>query len=291
MIVNKNKKIATELSIIEKQVQVTINLLEEGGTVPFIARYRKEMTGSLDEVQVAAIRDRNQQLVELDKRREAILKSMNEMEKLTPELERQILEAETMTYLEDIYLPFKPKRKTKASIAREKGLQKLADFILEQTNDDLEAEALKYINVEKAVITIEDALSGARDILAEFMAEQPELRMKMREIFLQKGSFHSKLIKGKEIEGQKYKDYFDWIEAVKTAPSHRILALRRAEKEIILTLDIVVPEDDSITLLDSFFVKGRNASSEQVRQAAADSFKRLIKPSMETEVRLFTKKK
>ena len=154
-----------------------------------------------------------------------------------------------------------------------------------------EAEALKYINVEKAVITIEDALSGARDILAEFMAEQPELRMKMREIFLQKGSFHSKLIKGKEIEGQKYKDYFDWIEAVKTAPSHRILALRRAEKEIILTLDIVVPEDDSITLLDSFFVKGRNASSEQVRQAAADSFKRLIKPSMETEVRLFTKKK
>uniref|UniRef100_UPI0040496A5E Tex family protein n=1 Tax=Daejeonella sp. TaxID=2805397 RepID=UPI0040496A5E len=291
MIVNKNKKIATELSIIEKQVQVTINLLEEGGTVPFIARYRKEMTGSLDEVQVAAIRDRNQQLVELDKRREAILKSMNEMEKLTPELERQILEAETMTYLEDIYLPFKPKRKTKASIAREKGLQKLADFILEQTNDDLEAEALKYINVEKAVITIEDALSGARDILAEFMAEQPELRMKMREIFLQKGSFHSKLIKGKEIEGQKYKDYFDWTEAVKTAPSHRILALRRAEKEIILTLDIVVPEDDSITLLDSFFVKGRNASSEQVRQAAADSFKRLIKPSMETEVRLFTKKK
>lgn len=132
MIVNKNKKIATELSITEKQVQVTINLLDEGGTVPFIARYRKEMTDSLDEVQIAAIRDRNQQLVELDKRREAILKSMNEMEKLTPYLERQILEAETMTHLEDIYLPFKPKRKTKASVAREKGLQKLADFILEQ---------------------------------------------------------------------------------------------------------------------------------------------------------------
>ena len=290
MIVNKNKKIATELSITEKQVQVTINLLDEGGTVPFIARYRKEMTDSLDEVQVAAIRDRNQQLLELDKRREAILKSMNEMAMLTPDLERQILEAETMTHLEDIYLPFKPKRKTKASIAREKGLQKLADFILEQTNDDLEAEALKYINDKKAVITMEDALSGARDILAEFMAEQPELRMKMREIFLQKGSFHSKLIKGKETEGQKYKDYFDWTEAVKTAPSHRVLALRRAEKEIILTLDIEIPEDDAITLLHLFFVKGRNASSEQVSQAAADSFKRLIKPSMETEVRLFTKK-
>ena len=183
MIVNKNKKIATELSITEKQVQVTIDLLDEGGTVPFIARYRKEMTDSLDEVQIAAIRDRNQQLLELDKRREAILKSMNEMEMLNPELEKQILEAETMTHLEDIYLPFKPKRKTKASIAREKGLQKLADFILEQTNDDLEAEALKYINDKKAVITMEDALSGARDILAEFMAEQPELRMKMREIF------------------------------------------------------------------------------------------------------------
>jgi uncharacterized protein len=290
MIVNKNKKIAIELSIAEKQVQVTIDLLDEGGTVPFIARYRKEMTGSLDEVQIAAIRDRNQQLVDLDKRREAILKSMNDLEMLNPELEKQILEAETMTHLEDIYLPYKPKRKTKASIAREKGLQKLADFILEQTNDNLEAEALKYINDEKAVLTIEDALSGARDILAEFMAEQPELRMKMREIFVQKGSFHSKLIKGKEIDGQKYKDYFDWTEAVKTAPSHRVLALRRAEKEIILTLDIVVPEDDAITLLHSFFVKGRNASSEQVSQAAADSFKRLIKPSMETEVRLFTKK-
>jgi uncharacterized protein len=290
MIVNKNKKIAIELSITEKQVQVTIDLLDEGGTVPFIARYRKEMTGSLDEVQIAAIRDRNQQLVDLDKRREAILKSMNDLEMLNPELEKQILEAETMTHLEDIYLPYKPKRKTKASIAREKGLQKLADFILEQTNDNLEAEALKYINDEKAVLTIEDALSGARDILAEFMAEQPELRMKMREIFVQKGSFHSKLIKGKEIDGQKYKDYFDWTEAVKTAPSHRVLALRRAEKEIILTLDIVVPEDDAITLLHSFFVKGRNASSEQVSQAAADSFKRLIKPSMETEVRLFTKK-
>lgn len=290
MTINKNKKIAAELSVTEKQVQVTINLLEEGGTVPFIARYRKEMTESLDEVQIAAIRDRNQQLIELDKRREAILKSMNEMEKLTPELEKQILQAETMTHLEDIYLPFKPKRKTKASVAREKGLQKLADFIMEQSSADLEVEALKYLNEEKAVLTIEDAISGARDILAEVMAEQPEVRGKMRELFLQKGSFHSKLIKGKEIEGQKYKDYFDWTESVKTAPSHRILALRRAEKEIILTLDIVVPEEDAITILDSFFVKGRNATSEQVRQAAADAFKRLIRPSMETEIRLFTKK-
>lgn len=291
MTINKNKKIASELSITEKQVQVTINLFEEGATVPFIARYRKELTGSLDEVQVAAIRDRNQQLIELEKRKEAILKSMIEMEKLSPELEKQIQEAETMTLLEDIYLPFKPKRKTKASVAREKGLQKLADFIMDQYSSDINAEALKYINPEKGVLSVEDAFSGARDILAEFMSEQPELRGKMRELFLQMGTFHSKVIKGKESAGQKYKDYFDWSEAVKTAPSHRILALRRAEKEIILSLDIEVPEELALRLLESFFVKSSNAASLQVRQAGADAFKRLIKPSMETEIRLLTKKK
>jgi len=290
MTLNKYKKIADELSVTEKQVKVTIELLDEGGTVPFIARYRKEATGSLDEVQIAAIRDRKQQLEELDKRREAILKSMTELEKLTPELEKQIMEAETMTILEDIYLPFKPKRKTKASVAREKGLQALADFIMNQDSADLDTEASKYINDEMSVLNTEDALSGARDILAEFMAEQPELRSRMRELFIQAGTFHSKLIKGKETEGQKYKDYFDWSEPVKTAPSHRVLALRRAEKEIILTLDIEVPEDDAIRILEDLFIKGSNPSSEQVRQAAADAFKRLIKPSMETEIRLLTKK-
>jgi len=290
MTLNKHRKIAGELSLTEKQVTVTINLLDEGGTVPFIARYRKEMTGSLDEVQVAAIRDRIQQLNELDKRREAILKSMKEMEKLTPELEKQISEAETMTILEDIYLPYKPKRKTKASVAREKGLQKLADLILEQNKIDLQSEASRFIDEEKGVSNIDEALAGARDILAEFIAEQPELRAKMRELFLNKGSFHSKLIKGKEEEGQKYKDYFDWTEPVKTAPSHRILALRRAEKEIILTLDIEVPEEDALMILESMFIKGMNECSEQVKEAAADSFKRLIKPSMETEIRLLTKK-
>lgn len=290
MTLNKHRKIAGELSLTEKQVTVTINLLDEGGTVPFIARYRKEMTGSLDEVQVAAIRDRIQQLNELDKRREAILKSMKEMEKLTPELEKQINEAETMTILEDIYLPYKPKRKTKASVAREKGLQKLADLILEQNKIDLQSEASRFIDEEKGVSNIDEALAGARDILAEFIAEQPELRAKMRELFLNKGSFHSKLIKGKEEEGQKYKDYFDWTEPVKTAPSHRILALRRAEKEIILTLDIEVPEEDALMILESMFIKGMNECSEQVKEAAADSFKRLIKPSMETEIRLLTKK-
>jgi len=290
MTLNKCKKIADEISVSEKQVKTTIELLDEGGTVPFIARYRKEATGSLDEVQIAAIRDRMQQLEELDKRREAILKSMTELEKLSPELEKQIMEAETMTVLEDIYLPFKPKRKTKASIAREKGLQGLADFIMNQNSADLETEAAKYINDEMGVLNTDDALSGARDILAEFMAEQPELRSKMRELFLKAGTFHSKLIKGKDTEGQKYKDYFDWSEPVKTAPSHRVLALRRAEKEIILTLDIEVPEDDAIRILEDLYLKGSNPSSMQVQQAAADAFKRLIKPSMETEIRLLTKK-
>jgi uncharacterized protein len=290
MALNKFRKIADELSVSEKQVKITIELLDEGGTVPFIARYRKEATGSLDEVQIAAIRDRKQQLEELDKRREAILKSMIELEKLTPELEKQIMEAETMTILEDIYLPFKPKRKTKASVAKEKGLQGLADFIMIQNSDDLYREALKYVNVDLGVSNAEEALSGARDILAEFMSEQPELRGKMRELFVQAGTFHSKLIKGKDTEGQKYKDYFDWSEPVKTAPSHRILALRRAEKEIILTLDIEVPEDNAIRILEDFYVKGSNPSSMQVQQAALDAFKRLIKPSMETEIRLLTKK-
>ena len=290
MALNKFRKIADELSVSEKQVKITIELLDEGGTVPFIARYRKEATGSLDEVQIAAIRDRKQQLEELDKRREAILKSMTELEKLTPELEKQIMEAETMTILEDIYLPFKPKRKTKASVAREKGLQGLADFIMNQNSADLETEAAKYINDEMGVLNTDDALGGARDILAEFMAEQPELRSKMRELFLKAGTFHSKLIKGKDTEGQKYKDYFDWSEPVKTAPSHRVLALRRAEKEIILTLDIEVPEDDAIRILEDLYLKGSNPSSMQVQQAAADAFKRLIKPSMETEIRLLTKK-
>lgn len=286
----KYKKIASELSVQEKQVEVTVKLLDEGGTVPFISRYRKEMTGSLDEVQVAAIRDRMQQLIELDKRREAILKSMADLNVLSPELEKQINDAETMLVLEDIYLPYKPKRKTKASVARERGLQPLADKILEQTNIDVESEAAKFIDEEKGVNSSLEAIAGARDILAEYFSENAELRAKMRELFLNKGNFHSKLIKGKEEAGQKYKDYFDWTEPVKTAPSHRVLALRRAEKEIILTLDIEVPEDEALQILENMFIRGNNASSAEVRTAAADSFKRLIKPSMETEVRLLTKK-
>jgi uncharacterized protein len=284
------KKIAAELSVAEKQVSTTVGLLDEGATVPFISRYRKEMTGSLDEVQVAAIRDRIQQLRDLDKRREAILKSLTEMGKLTPELEKQINEAETMVAVEDIYLPYRPKRKTRATAAREKGLQPLADLILEQKKIDLELEAAKYIDEEKGVNSIEEALAGARDIIAEHISENAEVRTKMRILFLEKGTFQSKVITGKEEEGIKYKDYFDWTEPVKSAPSHRILAMRRGEKEEILWLDIQPEEDGAIQLLEGLFVNGNNESSQQIKLAITDGYKRLLKPSMETEIRLFTKK-
>jgi uncharacterized protein len=285
------KKLAAELSIAEKQVSATIELLDEGATVPFISRYRKEVTGSLDEVQITTLRDRIQQLRDLDKRREAILNSLTEMGKLTPELEKAINAAETMVLLEDIYLPYRPKRKTRASIAREKCLQPLADLILTQNKFDVSAEAEKYIDEEKGVKDIPEALGGARDIIAEFISENAEVRTKLRELFLTKGSFKSKVIPGKELEGQKYKDYFDWEEPVKTAPSHRILALRRGEKEEILYLDVMPPEEEAIQLLDKAFITANNEATNQVKQAIADGYKRLLKPSMETEVRLLTKKK
>lgn len=285
------KKIATELSIAEKQVSATVDLLDEGATVPFISRYRKEVTGTLDEVQVAAVRDRIQQLRELDKRREAILKSLTDMGKLTPELEKQVNEAETMVSLEDIYLPYRPKRKTRATTAREKGLQPLADLLLEQKRIDPETEAARFIDEEKGVKSFEEALAGARDIIAEFVSENAEVRTQMRNLFIEKGTFQSKVADGKEQEGIKYKDYFDWTEPVKTAPSHRILAMRRGEKEEILWLDIKPAEEESIELLEKAFVTGNNPSADQVKQAIADGYKRLLKPSMETEVRLLTKKK
>jgi len=286
-----NQKIASELSIAEKQVSATVELLDEGATVPFISRYRKELTGTLDEVQVAAIRDRIQQLRDLDKRREAILKSLTDMGKLTPELEKQMNEAETMVALEDIYLPYRPKRKTRATTAREKGLQPLADLLMEQKSRDPEGEAAKYIDEEKGVKSIEEALAGARDIIAEFISENAGVRTQMRSLFIEKGVFQSKVIEGKEQEGIKYKDYFDWTEPVKSAPSHRILAMRRGEKEEILWLDLKPGEDEAIALLEKAFVIGNNPSADQVKQAITDGYKRLLKPSMETEVRLFTKKK
>jgi uncharacterized protein len=286
-----HKIIAAELKVAEKQVTATINLLDEGATVPFISRYRKEATGSLDEVEVAAIRDRVLQLRDLDKRREAILKSMTELGKLTPELEKKINEAETISLLEDIYLPFKPKRKTRASVAKEKGLEPLALQIFEQNAFDLEASADKFIDAEKGVHSLDEALAGARDIIAEMISENVEARTKMRTYFQEKAVFKSEVIKGKEEEGIKYKDYFEWNEPVKTAASHRVLAMRRGEKELILRLDALPPAEDAVAILENQFILGNNAASKQVQQALEDGYKRLLEPAMETELRVFTKQK
>jgi uncharacterized protein len=287
--INYNKVVATELGVREQQVEATINLLDEGATIPFISRYRKEATGTLDEVQVGAIRDRITQLRELDKRREAILKSLEEMGKLTDELKQKIDAAESLTILEDLYLPYRPKRKTKASVAKEKGLEPLSISIFEQESVDPKILAEKYIDAEKGVSTIEEALQGARDIIAERISEDAEARAMVRELFLKKGFFRSKVIKGKEAEGIKYKDYFEWSESVKDAPSHRVLALRRGEKELFLSLEISPEEEEAIESLNKKFIIHSNACAEEVRSSIKDGYKRLLAPSIETETRVFTK--
>jgi uncharacterized protein len=272
-----------------KQVETTIELLDGGATVPFISRYRKEATGSLDEVQVAAIRDRILQLRELDKRRESILKSITEQGKLTPELEKSINQAQTMSELEDIYLPYKPKRRTRATIAREKGLEPLALKIFEQEKFDIDAEALLYVDAEKGVNSIEEAIAGAKDIIAELINENKDARTRIRKLFIDKGIIVSKVIAGKEQEGEKYKDYFDWSEPIGKIPSHRLLAMRRGEREGFLMLDIAPEDQDALDILERNFVKSQNKASLIVKDTIADAYKRLMKPSIETDIRMTTK--
>lgn len=286
---NYEHQIAKELSLLDKQVRTTIGLLDEGATVPFIARYRKEMTGGLDEVDIAGIRDHLKRLQDLTKRKEAVLKSLKEQNLLTQELEALVKNADTLSLLEDIYLPYKPKRRTRASIAREKGLEGLATTLLKQEKGSVEAFAETFVDPEKGVETAGDALLGARDIVAEIIAENLEVRTTIRTLFLEKGQYRSTLIEGKEESGQKYKDYFKWTEPVKGIASHRLLAMRRGEKEQFLTLDIEIPADDAVSVIDNLFVKGANECASQIRLAIADSFKRLIRPSIETEIRLVTR--
>ncbi|HOC37731.1 MAG TPA: Tex family protein, partial [Thermodesulfobacteriota bacterium] len=246
--------------------------------------------GSLDEVAITSIRDRLAQLEELDKRRESILKSLEERQLLTDELREKIAAAETMSVLEDIYLPFRPKRRTRATVAREKGLEPLSLLIFEQRDDvSPEVEAASFIDPEKGVETIEEALSGARDIIAEVINENQEARARMRAFFEEKAVFRSKVVPEKEAEGAKFRDYFDWTEAIAAAPSHRILAMRRGEHEEALTLRITPPEEEALSLLNGIFIKGENASTEQVKLAIQDSYKRLLSSSMETEMRIVTK--
>ncbi|MCZ2490484.1 Tex family protein [Aquirufa antheringensis] len=278
-------KISTTLQISENQVRKTIALLDEGATIPFISRYRKEATGSLDEVQVAAIRDLRDQYVELEKRQEAILKSLQELDKLTPELEKAVRGAETLAKLEDIYLPYKPKRKTRAMAAREKGLQELANQIRLQGLKDPEVLAAEYLD------NVEEALAGARDILAEEMMETAEAREEARNLFTRKTTVKSTVAKGKKEEGIKYKDYFDWSESLAQAPSHRVLALFRGENEGILNLNLTGPDEDVLNRLERRFLTGNNACAKQVGLAIQDGYKRLLMPAMETEMRAEAKKR
>jgi uncharacterized protein len=278
-------KIASSLGIHENQVRKTIELLDEGATIPFISRYRKEATGSLDEVQVAQIRDLRDQLVELEKRREAILKSLKELDKLSPELEKAVRGAETLAKLEDIYLPYKPKRKTRAMAAREKGLQALADKLFEQRMLDPEVLAAEFLE------DTEEALAGARDILAEEMMETAEVREEARHLFSRKTTVKSTVAKGKQEAGIKYKDYFDWSESLAQAPSHRILALFRGENEGVLNLNLAGPDQDVLDKLDRRFIKGNNACARQVTLAIQDGYKRLLMPAMENEMRAEAKKR
>jgi uncharacterized protein len=296
MIETHIERIAIELQLAPKQVEAVALLLEEGATIPFIARYRKEATHSLDEVAITTIRDRIEQLAELDSRREAILRSLEERSLLTDELKEKLDAAETMAVLEDLYLPFRPKRRTRATVARERGLEPLAERLFSQdgvdpVNRDPLGQASAFINAEKEVHSPEEALAGARDIIAEWISEDAPARARMRDFFLRKANFRSKVIPEKEKEGIKYQDYYEWEESVDHAPSHRVLAMRRGENEKILTLRVVPPEQEAIGILEACFIRGNDPGSEQVKQALEDSYKRLLLPSMETEIRMSTKKR
>ena len=285
-------QIVQELSLQPRQVAATAVLLEEGATVPFIARYRKERTGELDEVQITNIRDRMQELEELDKRRESILSSLEERKLLTEELKVKIDAAKNLSTLEDLYLPFRPKKRTRATMAKEKGLEPLAEILWEQNaNTDPEAEALPFVNAEKEVPDTAAALAGARDILAERMNDSAEARAALRDLYLNKATLKSKLVFEKEKDAAKFKDYFDWSEPVAQCPSHRFLAIRRGETEGLLFSRITPQEEEALAVLDHLFVKGSHASAQQVRLAAHDCFKRLLGFAMEGEARVFYKKK
>lgn len=285
------EKLARLLNLPLPQVTAVILLLEGGATVPFIARYRKEMTGSLDEVQIAAIRDGMERLKVLEERRQYILQTIETQGNLTPELEKNILAAEDLPTLEDLYLPYKPKRRTRATIAREKGLEPLAKIIMAQHSRSLDTSIQPYIDAEKGVLTAEDALAGARDIIAEWVNESAYARQQMRRLFERKAVVTAKVVKGKEEEGEKYRDYFDFTEAAWRIPSHRFLAIQRGFNEDILRMTIEPEEEGAIDTLLGIFVKANNECADQVAMATKDAYKRLLCPSLETEMRQMLKEK
>ncbi|GHS88213.1 RNA-binding transcriptional accessory protein [Synergistales bacterium] len=289
------RRIAKELGLSEAQVVAVLELFEQGSSVPFIARYRKEVTGSLDETVITAIRDRDEKIQELEKRRAAILESLIERELLSDELRVTLLSAQTMTALEDAYLPYRPKRRTRALVAAEKGLTPLADIILSQSpNLDPDVAASEFISDEKGVKTAADAIAGALDILSERFSENTEARRETRKIFARKSVLKSAIVKGAKEDDPEtavYRDYFDWSESVLAMPSHRVLAIFRGEKEGHLSVSAEPPEPDCVSVLKRMFVSGTSASSRLVADAVCDGYRRLLKPSMENELRGVLKKR
>ncbi|MFA6702205.1 MAG: Tex family protein [Dysgonamonadaceae bacterium] len=273
--------ISKSLNITLRNVENTIKLLDEGATIPFISRYRKEVTGGLDEVQIGQINEQNDKLNELIKRKVFILKSISEQEKLTPALEKQISDCWDSIQLEDIYLPFKPKRQTRAEIARKKGLEELAKWLMSQQNDSPEQKAAQFINEE--VTDAKDALKGACDIIAEWVNEDANARQTVRNIFAREATITSKVIKDKEKEGEKYADYFDFSAPLSRCPSHRILAIRRAESEGILRVSISPDDEKCLDKLVPQFAKNNTEAADYVEDAVTDAYKRLLKPSIENE--------
>ena len=284
-----HKMISGLSGISEKQISSTLHLLGEGATIPFISRYRKEATGGLNEVQIEQIKEQHDKLCDIAKRKETILGTITEQGKLTVELEKRINDTWNPTELEDIYLPYKPKRKTRAEAARQKGLEPLATLLLLQRENNLSARAASFVKGE--VKDVEDALKGARDIIAEQVNEDERARNAVRNQFSRQAEINAKVVKGKEEEAAKYRDYFDFSEPLKRCTSHRLLAIRRAEAEGLLKVSITPDDEACIERLERQFVRGNNECSEQVSEAAIDAYKRLLKPSIETEFAAQSKEK
>lgn len=282
-------KIAQQVNIKTNQVEAVLELLKADATIPFIARYRKEKTGGLDEVQIGSIRDLSEQITAFNHRKESIFKSLEEQEILTDQLKKKLDAITDKSELEDFYLPFKPKRKTKASVAKERGLEGLAKIMMSQSNDDMEYSAKRFIN--KEVKNTEDALQGARDIIAEWISEDPIIRKRLRYLFQREGEIISKVAKGKEEEGDRFSMYFDYRERVKQAASHRILAIYRGENEGFIKFKIEPPITDAIDLIESQYIKRNSTTREQLQLCIKDAYKRLLQPSLQTEFKNELKEK
>ena len=285
------QKIKQQLNLQLSQVENTLELLEGGATIPFIARYRKERTNQLDEVQIKAIRDLHEQFTALEKRRSSILESLIENNFLTLELEQKIKQTDNLSELEDLYLPFKPKRKTKATIAIDKGLEPLAKILMAQSTPNIEEAAVRFVNPKKEVENIKDALQGAMDIAAEWMNENASIRKRIRRLFEKEGQITSKIVEKKKEEAQKFEMYFDWAENIRSIPSHRLLAIFRGQNEGFLKVHIQPEQEKAIEMLEAYFIKSHSTTAEYLSKTIKDCYSRLLKPSLENELAKIAKEK